>query len=187
MASRLLRPTEETNIDRVLVPGVLAGMVAAIPMALVATLVTAFQDRGFLRPAYQVAFVIVGEETRTSLEGVLADDPFFVEAQMVFFGAVMHLAVGGFFGALFAFLAPVSRFPRHRLLIGAAYGLLVMAVMSAIVLPLVALVLDAGPEVWGFPSRLGWPLFVLQHLVYGLMLGWWKWYGPWGVSARDAG
>jgi uncharacterized membrane protein YagU involved in acid resistance len=184
MASRLLRPTEETNIDRTLVPGVLAGMVAAIPMALVAMAVAAFQDRGFLRPAYQVAFVIVGEESRVSMERTLADDPFFVEPEMVFFGAVLHLAVGGFFGALFAFVAPVSRFPRHRLLIGAAYGLAVMVVMSAIVLPLVALVLDAGSEVWGLPGRIGWPTFVAMHVVYGLMLGWWRWYGPWGVS-RD--
>ena len=63
------------NIDRLLVPGVLAGMVAAIPMALVATLVTAFQDRGFLRPAYQVAFVIVGDPSplqREVYEVVLA-------------------------------------------------------------------------------------------------------------------
>lgn len=182
MASRLLRPTEETNIDRTLVPGVLAGMVAAIPMGLVAMVIAAFQDRGFLRPAYQVAYVVAGDEARRALELTLEDDRFFVEAEMVFFGVILHLAVGGFFGAIFAFVARSPAFQRQRLLVGVAYGLAVMVVMSVVVLPLVAVVLDAGDEVSRFPSRIGWPTFLLQHVVYGLMLGWWRWYGPWGRS-----
>jgi hypothetical protein len=186
MASRLLRPTEETAIDRVLIPGVLAGMVAAVPMGLVATVITAVQNRGFLRPAYQVAFVIAGDESRASLERTLAEDRFFVESQMVLFGVLLHLIVGGFFGALFAYVAPTTRYPRHRLVVGVVYALAVMVAMSVVVLPLLAVLLDAGTEVSRFGGRIGWWTFLLQHVVYGLVLGWWPWYGPWGVKSRAA-
>jgi hypothetical protein len=146
--------------------------------------IAALQDKGFLRPAYQVAFVIAGDESRASLERTLADDRFFVASELVLFGVLLHLAVGGFFGAVFAFVAPATRFPRHRLVVGVVYALAVMLAMSVVVLPLLALLLDAGTEVSRFGGRIGWGTFVLQHVVYGLMLGWWPWYGPWGEKSR---
>jgi hypothetical protein len=181
MASRLFRPTEETQIDRVLVPGVLAGMAAALVAGIIPMVITAIQGDGFLRPTYRIAYLVVGDESRRSVEAALADDPFLVEPEMVFFGVVLHFFVGAFWGAVFTLVVRTDAFRQRKYVVAVGYALAVMVVMSVVVLPLAALVLGAGGEVAGFPGRLGWPAFVAMHVVYGLMLGWWRWYGPWGV------
>ncbi len=177
MSSRLLGPADQAGIDRLLIPGILAGMVAAVPMGLFAMVVAAIENRGFFRPMHQIAYVVAGDGSVRSLEAALAEDPFVVHPQMVLFGVVTHLAVAGFFGAVFGVLAHRLRSRRKILLAGVLYGLAVMVFMGLIVLPIVALVLDAGDQISGIPSRIGWGTFAMQHVIYGLVLGRWPWPG----------
>jgi hypothetical protein len=152
-------------------------MAAAVAMGLFGMVVAGLQNRGFFRPLHEIAFVVAGDEAVRSLEADLARDPFVVRPEMVIFGAVIHLAVGAFFGALFVLVARRLSSRREVLIAGPIYGLVVMVFMAFIVLPLIALLLDAGSQVTGIPGRTGWLTFAIDHVVYGLVLGWWPWLG----------
>jgi hypothetical protein len=84
---------------------------------------------------------------------------------LVFAGAI-HLAVGGFFGALFGLLARAGRL-RGRAAVGGGllYGLGVMAMMTVVVLP--------AEPISDLPARTGWATFTAAHLLFGLVLGLW--------------
>jgi hypothetical protein len=87
--------------------------------------------------------------------------------------------VAGAFGALFAVLATKLRLEGQRILIAAAgYGLAVMAVMSALVLPTAGRLSDAGAPIAHMGSEVGWATFAALHVIYGLVLGAWIYVRP---------
>jgi hypothetical protein len=165
-------------IDRAVVPGVLAGIVAAAVMGLFAAIAAAtWRHLTVTAPLREIAALVTPDAVAKQAADV-------VREPLIFAGAI-HLGVGGFFGAVFGVVARAAR-PRGRVavLAGALYGLGVMALMSLVVLPVVAGLSGAGAPISGLPGRVGWATFAAAHVLFGLVLGLWVLVRPSDVAAE---
>ena len=187
-------PRAASSIDRILVPGILAGMVAAVPMGIFSMIAAAtYQHRGFFTPMYHIASLLGDDTAARSLQEAASGDVFFFVPEPTIFGVAMHLVVGGFFGAIFAVVARVllsrvepSRVEPSRALpsrasiiaVGVVYALLVMLLMSLVLVPAADAVLSGEERVSSFASVAGWGTFTIQHVIYGLVLGLWPVFRP---------
>lgn len=136
------------------VAGAVGGVVAALVMATLATMIGAARGSDLAAPARLVAATFVGEEA----------DP----AAATFLGVGTHIVVGALVGALFGALTRSIASTGLLLAAGTAYGLLVF-VLSYLVVPWIDPPLLANIEV-------GW--FFAYHLAFGLTLGLtlWVWH-----------
>jgi hypothetical protein len=182
-------PRAASSIDRIVVPGILAGMVAAVPMGIFSMIAAAtYQHRGFFLPMYHIASLLGDDTAARSLQEAARGDVFFFVPEPAIFGVAMHLMVGGFFGAIFAVVARVllSRVLPSRALpsrasiiaVGVVYALLVMLLMSFVLVPAADAVLSGEERVSSFASVAGWGTFTIQHVIYGLVLGLWPVFRP---------
>jgi len=187
-------PRAASSIDRIVVPGILAGMVAAVPMGIFSMIAAAtYQHRGFFLPMYHIASLLGDDTAARSLQEAARGDVFFFVPEPAIFGVAMHLVVGGFFGAIFAVVARVllfrvepSRVEPSRALpsrasivaVGVVYALLVMLLMSLVLVPAADAVLSGEERVSSFASVAGWGTFTIQHVIYGLVLGLWPVFRP---------
>lgn len=173
-----------SSIDRIVVPGILAGMVAAVPMGLFSMIAAAtYQHRGFFLPMYHIASLLGDDTAARSLQEAASGDVFFFVPEPAIFGVAMHLVVGGFFGAVFAVVARavVARIgpsPASIIAVGVVYALLVMLLMSFVLVPAADAVLSGEERVSSFASVAGWGTFTIQHVIYGLVLGLWPVFRP---------
>jgi uncharacterized membrane protein YagU involved in acid resistance len=167
-------------LERTLEKGVFFGVVASVPMGVCAMVASAtYQARGFYTPAYHVAFIIDPDTMGMSLARANAGERFFMSRESFVFGLAAHVIVAGVFGALFAVLALRLRLQGTWVLVGGAiYGLAVMVVMSALVLPLAGSLFDAGAPISQMGSEIGWATFAALHVIYGLALGAWIYVRP---------
>jgi hypothetical protein len=164
-------------IDRAVVPGVLAGLVAAAVMGLFAMIAAAgWRHLPFTMPLREVA--ALANPALAASGGPRIE----VGRDLLVFAGAIHLAVGGFFGALFGLLARAGRL-RDRAAVGGGllYGLGVMAMMTVVVLPAVARLSGAGEPISDLPARTGWATFTAAHLLFGLVLGLWVLVRPMDV------
>jgi hypothetical protein len=135
---------KETNIGDAAVDGLLAGSAAGILMALY--------------------LILVGLLTGPGISAVLSYfDPRPAASPLV--GAVTHLAVASVYGALFglgAWFTP-RRWRSKTLgwIMGLAYGLLLLLLAQAILLP------NENSPLHQIPR----PHFIIAHAIYGLALG----------------
>lgn len=177
-------PRAASSIDRIVVPGILAGMVAAVPMGLFSMIAAAtYQHGGFFTPMYHIASLLGDDTAARSLQEAASGDVFFFVPEPTIFGVAMHLVVGGFFGAIFSLVARsvVARIVPSRAIIiavGIAFALLVMLLMSLVLVPAADAVLSGEERVSSFASVAGWGTFTIQHLIYGLVLGLWPVFRP---------
>jgi len=177
-------PRAASSIDRIVVPGILAGMVGAVPMGLFSMIAAAtYQHRGFFTPMYHIASLLGDDTAARSLQGAASGDVFFFVLEPTIFGVAMHLVVGGFFGAIFSVVARavVARIVPSRasiIAVGVAYALLVMLLMSLVLVPAADAVLSGEERVSSFASVAGWGTFTTQHVIYGLVLGLWPVFRP---------
>jgi uncharacterized membrane protein YagU involved in acid resistance len=170
------RRWDAATIDRILVPGILAGMTAAIPMGLFAMIAAAtYQHRGFYTPLYQIASLLGDDTLGASVRQAARGEPFYFVPEPVVFGASTHLMVGAFFGAVFAVVTKPARSRSISVLTGIVYGLVVMLAMGLVVVPAADAVLGRAERLQDLPSMAGWWTFTFQHVIYGLVLGWWPW------------
>ena len=185
--ARWRRAWEETNIDRILVPGILAGMIAAIPMGLFVMIASGtYEDRGFYAPMYDITSLLGDETVARSVQEAASGNLFFLVAEPMLFGVAMHLMVGAFYGAIFAAVARVVPSRASTVLTGIVYGLLVMVLMSFIVVPVADAILEGSERLRSPPTTVGWGTFTLQHVIYGLVLGWWPWLRPQEARSRPS-
>jgi len=170
-----------SSLERAIEAGILAGMMAAVPIGLFAAITAAtYQRAGFFTPMYRIAAVLDPTSLLASTAEAAAGSPFFFDPQPLFSGGAMHLAIGGFFGVVFALLARTLRWRgRAAVLAGVLYGLAVAALMGLVVLPLAADLLGGGRLVGDAASIVGWPTFAAGHALYGLTLGTWTMARPW--------
>jgi uncharacterized membrane protein YagU involved in acid resistance len=162
-------------MQRALEAGIMAGMVAAVPMGLLVLIASATVEHdGFFTPTYRVVSMLDPTPLLVSLQEAATGSQFYFDRQPMFSGGAAHLAVGAFFGAVFALVARYLR-PQGpaALAVGVAYGLAVMLFMAVAGLPLIALVLGGGEVITKMPSDLGWLTFGAAHALYGLVLGAW--------------
>lgn len=171
-------------LERTLERGVFVGVVASIAMGVCAMAASAtYQARGFFTPAYHVAFIIDPNTLGQSLTHAGTGDRFFMSQEAFVFGLAAHVMVAGFFGAVFAVLATKLRLRGTQALVGGLiYGLAVMVVMSALVLPLAGSASDAGDPISHMGSEIGWATFAALHAIFGLVLGGWLYVRPQDVE-----
>ena len=167
-------------LERIAQRGIFAGFGASTVMGLLAMVASAtYQGRGFFTPAYHVAFIIDPTTFPVALTKASAGERFFFSQETFIFGAAGHIMVGAFFGALFAVLAPRLRLWGTRALWGGViYGLAVMVLMSALVLPLAGDMSGAGQAISRMGGEIGWPTWVALHAIFGLALGAWIYVRP---------
>lgn len=169
-----------SGVERAIELGMMAGMVAAVPMGIFALIAAGtWQHAGAYTPVYRIAAMLDPAPLEVSLEEAAAGDSFFFDPQAFFSGGAVHLALGGFFGVIFSLLWYRLRWQgRAALAAGVVYGLAVMLLMSLAVLPLAAAAVGAGSEISDTAGITGWPTFVVAHLLYGLALGIWAMLRP---------
>jgi hypothetical protein len=151
----------------------MAGMAAGVPMALFMMLASGtWGHAGVYTPWYRIAAVLDPAAFEISREQAATGSPFWLEIQSAVPGVGVHLALAGFFGALFVLLARGSGVVRPIGLVpaGGGWGLLVAAVMVP-VLHLAARELGGGTTIADMPGQVGWPTYLAMHLIYGLGLG----------------
>jgi hypothetical protein len=181
-------------IDRALVPGVLAGIGAAALMGLFAIIAAAtYRHLPFSTPLREIAVLAdPGLAPPTAEQAAGGQHPDAAQGPLVFAGAI-HLMVGGLFGAVFGLGARAARLRGSAAVrAGILYGLVVMALMSVVVLPVAGRLSGAGEPISNLASRVGWVTFAAAHALFGLVLGLWVLVRPWDVArtpdrARDQG
>lgn len=141
----LARPTGR----QIFAPGIAAGIVAAVAMAVFAMIVSAARGAGFFAPMRLIAAAVLGLDALTAGGGA------------AILGMAIHLAVGAGFGLLFAAMLPSGVSGLAKIGAGLLYGLGIFVVMTFLVLPWVDLPMSATLSV-------GW--FLLYHLAFGLAL-----------------
>jgi hypothetical protein len=159
----------------------MAGMAAAGAMALFAMVACAVRGLGLYTPLYLVTAVVEPGPLETARQEAAAGWRFFLELGPGLAGLAVHLGIGAGYGAVFVLLARALRLRGPAaLLAGTGYGLAVMALMALVVLPWAAGWTAGGQVIADAPDLLGWPVFVVEHLLYGLVLGIWT-----AVAGRD--
>ena len=160
----------------------LSGVAAAAAMALV-TMVAAgtVLDLGVYTPIYLVTAIVEPGPLVESIQEAEAGFRFYLEVSGAAAGFAVHLGIGAGFGALFALLARALRLRGVlAVLVGAAYGLAVMALMGLVLIPTLAGETAGDQLIADAPGRFGLPVAAVAHLVFGLVLGVWT-----AVAARD--
>jgi hypothetical protein len=163
-----------TRPQTLIVAGVGAGVLGAVVMAAFAMIASAtYHGVGFFTPMYHIASSVIGPEAMmASAEAAQGGEAFHFVAGPAILGFVIHLAVGGFFGALFPILGRLLGARGAAWIpLGLAYGLAVLAVMSFVGLPVVAEVLGGGQPIADMPAMAGWWTFAIEHLLFGGVLG----------------
>jgi hypothetical protein len=180
---------DRSTLERVMERGLFAGLVASAAMALSGMAASAtYQRRGLFTPLYHAAFVIDEETMGVSIAKAGAGEPFYFFRETFIFGLITYVILGGILGMAFAAGARQLRLRGTKAIaVGLAYGLAVMAVMSLLVLPAAADLFGAGPPLSQMGAEVGWPTFVAQFAVFGLVLGVWAYKKPEHVGADRPG
>ena len=132
------------------VGGALLGVAASMVMAAYAMIASAtYQHHGFFTPLYHIASTIISPSTlMTSMQNGASGSTFYFAFGPALLDAVIHMMMGAMYGALFAVI--VSRIRVRAMMLvpaGAAWGVVVFAVSSFILLPLTATVLGSGDQI----------------------------------------
>lgn len=172
------------ELEPLLQRGIFAGFGASTIMGLFAMVASGtYGGRGFFTPAYHVAFTIDPNTMPLSLQQAGAGEQFFFSREAFLFGLAAHVMVGALFGALFAVLAPRFHLRDMRAVWGGViYGLAVMVLTSALLLPLAAEMSGAGEAISRMGGEIGWPTWVALHAIFGLALGTWVYVRPQDVG-----
>ncbi|WP_306357896.1 MULTISPECIES: hypothetical protein [unclassified Nocardia] len=160
--------------------GALAGVAASMVMAAYAMIAAAtYQSTGFFTPLYHIATTFIAPDTMmTSMERAGEGSLFYFSFGPAVLGAVIHMMVGAMYGALFGVIARVAKLHSLAVLTvaGMVWGLIVFAVSAWIGLPIAAALFGGGDPVSDMASMVGYPTFLVEHLLFGgalgMMLGW---------------
>lgn len=148
MEGRMISTTAFT-LDRTTIAGAVCGIVAAVVMIMIATIIAAVQGADPFAPVILIGATFVGEDALTQP----------MMSSLV--GVVTHVAMGAALGYLFGALT--RRIASTGLLVatGLAYATVVFLVMTYLVLPFLNPLMAAQIQP-------GW--FFVYHLAFGLVL-----------------
>lgn len=164
-----------TGLVRPAATGMVAGMVAAMGMAMYAMIAgITYHHVGFFTPLFHIASTFISPTAlMTSMQQAAAGHNFFFTAGPAVVGMIVHLAIGAMAGAGFAVTVTLLR----RRLAGAAlvatgtvYGLIVLGFNAVIGLPVAAHLFGGGTRISTMPSLAGWWTFTIEHLIFGMVL-----------------
>jgi uncharacterized membrane protein YagU involved in acid resistance len=165
--------------------GAVAGMVAGAAMGMYAMVAAAtYQGSGFFTPLYHIASTFIEPSAmETSMQRAMEGDLYYFSAGPALVGLAVHMMVAIVFGLVFASI--VRRTGLHSGLapiVGVVYGLTVFALMSAIILPVVADIFGAGKPISDMAQMVGYGTFAVEHALFGLVLGLWPLTRPQDIA-----
>ncbi|WP_370012737.1 hypothetical protein [Nocardia cyriacigeorgica] len=154
--------------------GALAGVAASMVMAIYAMIAAAtYQHTGFFTPLYHIAATFIAPDAMmTSMMRAGEGSAFYFSLGPAVLGALIHMMVGAMYGAIFAVGARLAKL--HGLTLVAAamvWGLVVFALSTWIGLPIAAALFGGGDPIATMATMVGYPTFLVEHLLYGGALG----------------
>lgn len=156
------------------VRGASAGVAASMIMAIYAMIAAAtYQHSGFFTPLYHIATTFIAPDAMTtSMMRAAEGSTFYFSLGPAVLGAVIHMMVGAMYGAIFGVGTRLAGL-RGMAVVGAAlvWGVVVFAISAWIGLPIAATVFGGGEPIRTMASMVGYPTFLVEHLLYGGALG----------------
>lgn len=170
-----------TGLTRALLVGAGAGVIASLVMAMYAMIAAWEKGTGFFTPLYHIASLWAsGDSMMASMTDAMAGTNFHFVFGTAILGALIHMMTGAMYGAVFGLTASwlasrlASRLPFGLAVlagIGLVYGFVVFAVSAYAGLPLAAAIFDSGDPIKNMAEMAGWGTFIIEHLLFGLVLG----------------
>lgn len=154
--------------------GALAGVAASMVMAIYAMIAAAtYQQTGFFTPLYHIAATFISPDTMmTSMMRAGEGSTFYFSLGPAVLGALIHMMVGAMYGAIFGIGARLAKLHGLTLVTAAVvWGLAVFAISTWIGLPIAAALFGGGDPIDTMASMVGYPTFLVEHLLYGGALG----------------
>lgn len=150
-----------------------AGVIASMAMAMYAMIAAWEKGTGFFTPLYHIASLWASPDSMTaSMKDAMSGHDFHVVMGTALVGAMIHMMTGAMFGALFGLVATRLSLTRAALAgVGLGYGALVFAASAWIGLPVAASIFGAGDPIDNMAQMAGWSTFFVEHLVFGVVLG----------------
>jgi hypothetical protein len=166
--------TTPSSLGRAVLIGAVAGVLASLVMAVYAMGASWAKDTGFFTPLYHIASLWADQDDMMTsmMANQEGGDAFTFVFDTALLGALIHMMTGALYGAIFGLAVSKLR-PGIALLasVGIAYGAIVFAVSAWIGLPIAAALFDSGDQIENMAEMAGWATFVIEHLLYGLVLG----------------
>lgn len=173
------------TLQRGIAVGAGAGVVASIAMGAYAMVASLVKDTGFFTPLHHIAtlFAEPADMMTSMMSADMGEGAWEIAAGTALLGLVIHMVTGAVYGAFFGVVAVLLRWTGVGLLAlaGLVWGGIVFLVSAFVGLPLAAAVfgvddLAEGPMAGMNPiadmaEMAGWGTFVVEHLVFGLVIG----------------
>lgn len=166
--------TKPHNLGRAVLIGAVAGVIASLVMAMYAMGAAWTKDAGFFTPLYHIASLLADPSAMmTSMAADMENgDAFTFIGGTALLGAVIHMLTGAMYGAVFGVAASMLRLGTAALVaLGVGYGAVVFAVSAWIGLPIAAALFGSGDQIANMAELAGWGTFLVEHLIFGLVLG----------------
>ncbi|MEP7177509.1 MAG: hypothetical protein ABI775_00305 [Pseudonocardiales bacterium] len=154
--------------------GAVGGAIASLVMAMYAMVASAtYQHHGFFTPLYHIASTLIAPtQLMVSMQHAMMGSTFYFAVGPAVLGAAIHMMTGAIYGVVF--VVAVHKLRLHgAIVLGAAavWGAIVFAVSSWIALPMAAKVFNSGDQITHMAKMVGYPTFLVEHLIFGLALG----------------
>jgi hypothetical protein len=172
--SRTTTTSTTSSLGRAVLIGAVAGVIASLVMAMYAMGAAWAKDTGFFTPLYHIASLWADQDAmmKSMMANMEAGDAFTFVFDTALLGAVIHMMTGAMYGAIFGLAVSKLRLGTALLTgLGIVYGALVFAVSAWIGLPIAAALFDSGDQIKNMAEMAGWGTFVIEHLIFGLVLG----------------
>ena len=167
-------PAKRARFVRTAAAGALYGVTAAMVMAVYAMIASAtYQHHGFFTPLYHIASLFIAPTNlMTSMQHAMTGSTFYFAFGPAILGAIIHMMVGAMYGAIFAILASLLRLRAMMLAVaGVVWGAIVFVLSSFVALPIAAALFSSGDQITHMAKMVGYGTFLLEHLIFGLVLG----------------
>jgi hypothetical protein len=163
-----------SSLGRAVLIGAVAGVIASLVMAIYAMGASWAKDTGFFTPLYHIASLWADQDAmmKSMTAGMEDGDAFTFVGSTALLGALIHMMTGAMYGAIFGLAVSKLRLGTALLTgLGIVYGAIVFAVSAWIGLPIAAALFDSGDQIENMAEMAGWGTFVIEHLIFGLVLG----------------
>ena len=168
------RTTASTvSLGRGVLVGAVAGILASLVMAMYAMIAGWAKGAGFFTPLYHIASLWASPKAMmASMEDGMAGNPFHFEFGPALLGVAIHMMTAATYGAVFGLIVARLRLGTAALAgAGLAWGAAVFALSTFIALPIAAALFGSGDQIANMAEMAGWGTFIIEHLLYGLILG----------------
>jgi hypothetical protein len=162
-----------SSIGRAILVGAGAGILASLVMAAYAMIAGWAKGAGFFTPLYHIASLWASPNTMmASMEDGMAGNPFHFEFGPAVLGVAIHMMTAATYGAVFGLIVARLRLGTAALAgAGLVWGAVVFALSAFIGLPIAAALFGSGDQIANMAQMAGWGTFIIEHLLYGLVLG----------------